>query len=348
MKTFKKIFVLLVIGIVILTLRTLWYAGIFRPLSPVSQQAHTLTTGMVGAEDITIDQSTGLALISSTDRRKVLQGDGVKGAIYQFDFMADAPVFMDLTSNFDQTDFRPHGISLYTDPLDSTKWLFVVNHRISGHSIEIFKYTDTSLIHSETIKSTLMKKPNDVVGVGKRSFYFTNDHDSDGGGFSSFEDFLLIGTGSVVYYDGNEMKILDEGIRYANGINASKDGKRLYVAACTDGSINVYDRIPFKKSGNIPCSTGVDNLEWDDDGNLWVGAHPKLLKFLGHAKDPEKKSPSQVLKINLQNPENPEISEIYINDGHPLSGSSVAAVYKDRLLIGGVFDDGVIQIVQKK
>jgi arylesterase / paraoxonase len=348
MKTFKKIIVLVVIVIVILAFRTLWYAGIFRLLSPVDMQEHTLISGMVGAEDITIDHSTGLALVSSCDRRKVSKGEPVKGAIYLLDFMANAPIFKDLTSNFDQPDFRPHGISLYTDPLDSTKWLFVVNHGISGHSIEIFQYTDTSLIHSETIKSTLMKKPNDIVGVGKRSFYFTNDHDSDGGGFSSFEDFLLIGTGSVVYYDGNEMKILDEGIRYANGINASKDGKKLYVAACTDGSINVYDRNPFKKTGNIPCKTGVDNLEWDTEGNLWVGAHPKLLKFLSHAKDPQKKSPSQVLKINLQNPENPEISEIYVNDGNPLSGSSVAAVYKNTLLVGGVFDDGVLKIERKQ
>jgi arylesterase / paraoxonase len=348
MKTFKKIIVMVVIVIVLLAIRTMWYAGIFKPLTPVDPQKHTLITGMVGAEDITIDQSTGLALVSSTDRRKVLQGDAVKGAIYQLDFMADKPVFKDLTASFDQDDFRPHGISLYTDDSDSSKWLFVVNHRISGHSIEIFQYTDTALVHKETVKSTLLKKPNDVTGVGKRAFFCTNDHDSDGGGFSSFEDFLLIGTGSVVYYDGNDMKMLDDGIRYANGITASKDGKKLYVAACTDGSINVYDREPFKKTGNIQCKTGVDNLEWDADGNLWVGAHPKLLKFLSHAKDSQKRSPSQALKINLQNLEKPEITEMYVNDGNPLSGSSVTAVYKNILLLGGVFDDGVLKIEKKQ
>jgi len=348
MKTVLKVIIFGVMIFILLALRTMWYAGIFRPLSTFSTAESQQISGMPGAEDITIDLRTGLALVSSCDRRKVSKGESVKGAIYLLDFMATSPVFEDLTANFDQSDFRPHGISLYTDPQDSTKWLFVVNHRISGHSIEIFQYTDTSLVHSETIKSTLMKKPNDVVGVGKRSFYFTNDHNSDGGSFSSFEDYLLIGTGSVVFYDGKEMKLMDEGIRYANGINASKDGKKLYVAACTDGSINVYDRDPFKKTGNINCKTGVDNLEWDTESNLWVGAHPKLLKFQRHSKDSQKRSPSQVLKINLQNPEKPEISEIYVNDGNPLSGSSVAAVYKDRLLIGGVFDDGVMQIIQKK
>jgi len=344
MKTFKKIIVLLVIVLVLLAIRTMWYAGVFRALTPADTRKHSLITGIIGAEDITIDQSSGLALVSSTDRRKVLKGDAVKGAIYLVDFMVQKPVFKNLTASFDQEDFRPHGISLFMDDSDSSKWLFVVNHRISGHSIEIFQYTDSGLVHKETVKSTLLKKPNDVVGVGKRAFYCTNDHDSDGGGFSSFEDFLLIGTGSIVYFDGNDMKMLDNGIRYANGITASKDGKKLYVAACTDGSIHIYDREPFKKTGNIKFNTGVDNLEWDSDGNLWVGAHPKLLTFLSHAKDAQKRSPSQALRINLQNHEKPVISEIYVNDGYPLSGSSVAAVYKNTLLLGGVFDDGILKI----
>ena len=347
MTTYTKLILMFLTILIFMILRTLWYAGAFKSLSATSLENSSMITGMSGAEDITIDQTTGMALVSSCDRRKVIKGELVKGAIYLLDFMASPPKYKDLTLSFDQPDFRPHGISLYVDPIDSTKWLFVVNHRISGHSIEIFQFLDSSLLHVETIKSTLIKKPNDVVGVAKRSFYFTNDHDSDGGGFSSIKDFLLIGTGSVGYYDGKTVQLLDEGIRYANGIAASMDGKKLYVAACTDRSINVYDHEPFKKTGNISCNTGVDNLEWDTEGNLWVGAHPKLLKFLSHAKDESKLSPSQVLKINLEDTAHPIVSEIYINNGIPLSGSSVAAIYKDNLLVGGVFDDGVLKIILK-
>ncbi len=347
MQTLIKIISIFITITIALVIRTLWYAGMFSSISPTSNENVALIPGMIGSEDITIDQTTGLALVSSCDRRKAGKGESVKGAIYLFDFMASPPFYKDLTESFDQPDFRPHGISLYTDPLDSSKWLFVVNHRLSGHSIEIFQYKDTSLFHVETIRSNMIKKPNDVAGVGKRSFYFTNDHDSDSGSFTAIKDFLMIGTGSIGYYDGKRIQLLDEGIRYANGIAASIDGKKLYVAACTDRSINVYDREPFKKTGNISCKTGVDNLEWDTGGNLWVGAHPKLLKFLSHAKNASQLSPSQVLKINLQNPEKPEISEIYINDGVPLSGSSVAAPYKDIVLLGGVFDDGVLKIILK-
>jgi arylesterase / paraoxonase len=343
-----KVFVFLIFVIAFFAIRTLWYAGTFKVLSDFSDGKGELINGIVGAEDITIDHATGLALVSSTDRRKSNDQNNLKGAIYQLDFMSVPPTFKELTAGFDQKDFRPHGISLYIEPTDSTKWLFVVNHRLNGHFIEIFQYTDSTLIHSETIQHELILHPNDVVGVGKRSFYFTNDHDSDGGGMSRLEDFLLIGTGSVGYFDGETMTLLDEGIRYANGINIDHNREKLYVAACTDGSINVYNLNPFKKLQKIKCHSGIDNLEWDSDGNLWTGAHPKLLQFLSHSKDSLKRSPSQVLKIDVQDLNVPIVTQVYLNDGNPLSGSSVATVYKDRLLIGGVFDDGVLQVKMNK
>jgi len=327
----------------IMIFRTLWVAGTFKSL-PKPTEVHTeIIKGIVGAEDITIDQTTGIALVSSCDRRKILQDSVGKGGIYSVDFQASPPKVKNLTFDFNQDDFRPHGISLFIDPIDSSKWLFVVNHRQSGHYIEIFQYTDSTLLHAETIKSTLIMSPNDVVGVEKRAFYFTNDHKKPDK-FSTVKDYMLIGTGSVGYFDGKKVQLLDDGIRYANGITVSPDGKKIFVAACTDGSINIYDREPFLKISKIECNTGVDNLEWDAEGNLWVGAHPQLLKFAQHAKNSASLSPSQVLKIHVSDTSNPVVEEIYINHGTPMSGSSVAAKYKDYILVGSVFDDGVMVI----
>ena len=36
------------------------------------------------------------------------------------------------------------------------------------------------------------------------------------------------------------------------------------------------------------------------------------------------------------------VNQVYLNDGNPLSGSSVAAPYKGKIYVGGVFDDGVL------
>ena len=322
--------------------RTIWSSGFLKKIQPHTQGDFELVRGMMGAEDITIDPATGIALVSSFDRRKKLAGDKVKGAIYALDFKTSPPTFSDLTASFDQADFSPHGISLYEDPAGQTKWLFVVNHRDNGNFIEIFQLTDSVLLHTETIESEYFLSPNDVVAVGKREFYFTNDHGSRGG-ISHLKDFLMIGTGQVGYFDGNEVKILDKGILYANGINVTHDGKYLLVASTTGRKIIVYQRQPFKKVAEIDCKTGVDNIELDETGTLWVGAHPKLFAFLGHAKSAEKRSPSQVLKIEFHNPASPaSVTEIYLNDGDPLSGSSAAAVYQNYLLMGTVFEDGVM------
>ena len=78
------------------------------------------------------------------------------------------------------------------------------------------------------------------------------------------------------------------------------------------------------------------------EGNLWAGAHPKMLAFLGHAQSPAKRSPSQVLRIGLGDPNAPIVETRYLNLGDPLSGSSVAVFYKGMILVGGVFDDGIL------
>jgi arylesterase/paraoxonase len=58
-----------------------------------------------------------------------------------------------------------------------------------------------------------------------------------------------------------------------------------------------------------------------------------------YSKDPGALSPSQVLKITLNPGGNPRVEEIYMDEGNALSGSSVAAVYGDTMLVGSVFDE---------
>jgi len=92
----------------------------------------------------------------------------------------------------------------------------------------------------------------------------------------------------------------------------------------------------------IDLGTRPDNIEVDESGNLWIGCRPKLLTFVKYSKDPEELSPSQVLKVTVQKPASYTVDEIYPNTGEPLSGSSVAAVFGDTVLIGSVFDERVL------
>ena len=115
------------------------------------------------------------------------------------------------------------------------------------------------------------------------------------------------------------------------------------MAATVGQKILVYDRDlntgDLALSDTIEAGTGVDNIEIDQKGDLWIGCHPKLLTFIKYSKDPDALSPSQVIKVEQKSPGQYDVEEIYLNNGQPLSGSSVAAVFENTLLIGSVFDE---------
>ena len=67
-----------------------------------------------------------------------------------------------------------------------------------------------------------------------------------------------------------------------------------------------------------------------------------MLKFVAHAKDASKFSPSQVIKLSVNSNGEYEQEEIFLNDGSSYYGSSVAAVYKDKMLIGSVFEKSIL------
>ena len=344
MKFFKAaIITLIALALVVggLIVKTYYDAGEFKKINPHFKAECKSITGVLSSEDITVDPKTGLAFISSADRRTRWSSSShvQRGAIYGFDLKARDPELVNLTGGFSK-EFNPHGIGLWIG--ENEKSLFVVNHRRDGHFVEIFDFKNNKLIHREYIEGALMHSPNDVIPVGPRAFYVTNDHGNRSELGRVVEEYLQLDRSLVLYYDGNDFRIVAEGLAYSNGINLSPDGKTVYVAATVGQEVCVYDRDKgtgdLKLRHTIELGTGPDNIEVDESGNLWIGCHPKLLTFVKYSKDPQELSPSQVLKVTVQEPGSYTVDEIYLNKGEPLSGSSVAAVYKDTMLIGSVFD----------
>lgn len=337
-KFLLPILLLLIIGWRVID--TLRHAGEFKTLKPHFNGSCQKIAGVVGAEDITIHPQTGVAFISSSDRRAIFRGEPTPGAIYAYDLNSAAPALKNLTKNFARA-FHPHGISLFLNENNAAS-LFVVNHRGGDEVVEIFDYQDSTLVPRESIRGEWMNSPNDLVAVGPRQFYVTNDHGNVSAFGKTVEEYLQLARSYVLYYDGVAFKKVAGDLQYANGINVSHDGKTVYVGACVGLKINVYDRDPasgdlaFRRE--IPLGTGVDNIELDAEGNLWVAAHPQLLTFTKHAQDETKHSPSEVLKIKFAADGDDKIEQIYLNNGDEISGSSVGAVYENRLLIGSVFE----------
>ncbi len=347
----KALLVILILILIIAgwVLKLVWDAGQFKSLEPHFAGNCRQIPGVVGPEDITIHPETGIAYISSSDRRAAAKGMPAAGAIYSYNTNLEAAK-AELLTRGPGKDFGPHGISLLVSETGND-YLFVVNHVENRHSIEVFELVDNELEHRKTYLDPLLVSPNDIVAVAADKFYVTNDHGYPGGIKQKLEDYLKLARSGIVYFDGNRFANAASGYRYANGINISPDGKTVYMAATTGKSVVVFDRNPVSgdltETFSIDMNTGVDNIELDLEGNLWIASHPKLLSFVAHVGDPKKKSPSQVLRVSVAGKQDSEFKEVYLNMGEELSGSSVAAVRGNRMFVGAVFDPFILDCTLK-
>ncbi len=344
------VLLVLVLGIGSYVLYIYVKAGELTSIEPHFAGTCKRVPGVVGPEDITFHPRTGTAYISSDDRRATLAGRPVPGAIFGYDLTGGQPPRR-LTPKADPT-FHPHGIGLWVAP-DGRTLLFVVNHPGSSlfgdnpgkgpaHTIEIFEVgADGMLVHRRRIESEMLISPNDIAPVGEDRFYVTNDHGTEPGFGRTLEEYLRLKKASVLYFDGKRFVEAASDIRYANGIAVSADGAQVFVAMVTSFAVAVYNRDAatgaLTPHAEIDVDTGPDNIEIDAHGDLWIGAHPKLLTFVGYAKDADKLSPSQALRIH-RTEGGYDVTEVFLGEGDDISGSSVAAWRQGRLLIGSVFD----------
>ena len=329
-----------------MVLRVLWLGGAFTRLKPHFAGTCRLVDGPVGAEDITINQRTGRAYLSGYDRRAARAGRPVAGAIWAYDMTAADAQPVNLTPDAG-VEFQPHGISLWVAP-DGGETLFIINHPnpasgLPAHAVEIADVRDGRFQHRATLTDPHLVMPNDLVAVDADRFYITNTHAHPPGFLQTLETYLQLRGAQVLSYGPGGFRVALDDMVFPNGINASPDGRTVYVAAMTGQSVLVYDRDPrtdaLTPRDEIPIASGGDNIEVDPDGTLWIGSHPKLLTVPKHAADPSVPAPAQVLRIAAGGR---TVDEVYLSEGDPLSGASVAARYGNRLLIGQMFGRGFL------
>jgi len=308
--------------------------------------------GVAGPEDIAIDCARGIAYVSAYDRRRVAEaGDragGVRGGIYVMDLnVPDDELSLRPITPMTPDAFRPHGISLFIGE-DGRRTLMAVNHPGGGrHTVEIFDLAeDDTLSHRATVEDGLIVSPNDVAAVSHEAFYVTNDHDRPDGRGRTLAAILSSERGSVVYWDGVAARIVADELAMANGVALSRDAASVYVTELFARTLRIYAR--DEETGALTLrdrvflGTGVDNIDVAADGSLWIGAHPKLATFAEHAADPGTASPSQVVVVEPAQGGGGTAWTAYLDDGTEISGASVGATYRDRLVIGAVFDPAVL------
>jgi len=199
------------------------------------------------------------------------------------------------------------------------------------------------LSHLESVSFEEMYSPNDVVAVGPRQFYATNDRRYDQGFMANVEMYFALPLTSIVYFDGEVGQTIQNRLVYANGINQSPDGETIYVSEVLKRRVSVFHRDvrtnDLSSIKEINLNTAPDNIDVDPSGMLWIGGHPQVLKFESHAKDASEISPSHVIKVD---PKTGEYEDVFVSLDGEINASSVGAAYNGKLLVGAVFDQHIM------
>jgi arylesterase/paraoxonase len=343
----KKIILVLFLLLISLVFYTFWSTGFFRTVENRFEGETVFEIPIWGAEDITVSTSDSFAIVSSTKRGVYPPTEEEKGGLYYLELKSGNFVLTHLTADL-KMPFAPHGISMFKR--DSIYTIVAINHTPEGHSLEFFTLVGKLLTHQKTLRSTWLVSPNDIVLLDEDRFYMSNDHGYNKGIGKLAEEYGNLAASNVICFDGTDYSEVANGIAYANGINFDEGRNLLFVSSPRRFLIKVYERTDDGKLTfveDIPCGTGVDNIEFDEQGDLWVGCHPNLLRFAAYAKGKKETAPSEILKIAYRGKGNFTVESIYTNDGSQVSGTSVAARLGALIFAGTVKDDKMVVLRQK-
>jgi arylesterase / paraoxonase len=323
--------------------------GAFRSVVAVSPGAcEIVEIGSGSAEDIQIDRVNQIALMSVLDRRGIVVGRQVKGTVLALPLNSIGSKPEIALAN-QPDDFRPHGLSLFTDE-NGTQTLLVINHSTTlGERIELFekKIGQTLFEHRETISSPLLVEPNDIVAISARRFYIANDSGASNGLERAAEMLLAIGLSPIIYFDGVEFSVPADDLRSSGGINVNKEKTEIYVGETSGKAIRIYGLNPdgtlAALKNTISLQSGVDNIDVDVDGNLWIANHTNTLALVKHFGDATSPAPTQIQRIRLSSDEAPQIDTIYEQNGDVFSAGSVGTLFNNQLLIGSITEPNVLR-----
>ncbi|ORZ28562.1 Arylesterase-domain-containing protein [Lobosporangium transversale] len=258
---------------------------------------------------------------------------------------------MDLVGFPEGADRVFHGLGIHErSATDLT--IFAINHRRTGSVVEVLEYSigDKAVQYKETIQHELIRTPNDIVALGPREFYVSNDHKHLDGPQRVAEELLRRQWSNVIYYSPEKTFVAFTGVASANGMTSNKDNSLIFLSACHGAGMHVLKPQAdhtLSQEEFVKFDFYVDNPSYDPvSGDIFVAGHVqpyRMVSSLGvHGKPII--GPSKVVRMY----KNPEISStapkylietVLADDGHFISTSTVAAIDRKHevMLIGTVF-----------
>lgn len=324
-------------------------AGAFRTIQPHFAGSTKTIRNIVGSEDLEYSPAQRYLFISSDSRPERPGEPTPGGAVFGWALADASSQPTNLTTGWRPGfEFHPHGMAFWDLPGRTRLW--VINHRKDETSVEVFAYEGGKLTFERSLRDPLLATANDLVAFDERRFYVTSDHGSASHAAGKLEDYTRQGRGYVSLFDGKGFSVKADRIQYANGIVLSappSDPKaKVLVASMLGKRIRIFDRDPatndLTPSGEVPLDGGPDNITRDEEGAIWVGAHPKLFALKAMSDDRRKRAPALILKVTGIASGTPMVEEIMQDDGSTIAAASVALRLGDRLILGSVFDDRLL------
>ncbi len=245
------------------------------------------------------------------------------------------------------SNFHPTGLGFLRGQDGSLVVMAVDRPQGGDPAIEIFDAHilggTVSLTQRASVAGGLLSDPIDVAVAGPDQFYVSNASTSTGTLGHLLETVALLPRGNIVYFDGNVFRIVADGLNASRGIALSADGAHLYVATALGRSLVEFERNAYsgslKQSGSLVVGSGLDLINADEAGDLWVAAHPRLMMWRGNIAE---RTPSEVFKVSLSGSAPAEAELVYADPGHAVSAAGTAAVTGGQLFIAGPNDPRVL------
>lgn len=302
-----------------------------------------------GPEDMVLDTAFTYPrlLVSCADRRS----EEHYGEICEVNLNDYAFRTLPRVGTPDGIQFNPHGIDMQWH--DGKPYLYVISHekrdkklKHDRHFLVKYLIEKDRLVYQDCYenKDTTIS-PNDLAVAPSGEIYFSNDASKHG---SRIQPLLRLKRSSIGYYNPStkKWKLFDEkGMAYANGVAIK--GDTLYLSTVRSNRIYQYKidddgNLDVEKRTELCKIKGMDNLMFNGDNKLITTSHPCMFKFVGHAINSHKLSPSVVYEIELQKNDTKKV--LFSDDGSRISTASTALIYKNKLYVAQVFEPFILEI----
>lgn len=326
-------------------------AGEFSHLYPRFDGVCQNVAGYIGVEDMVYDNRGDQIIATSLNRRALAQGNGTRGALLRLkpDLDPSVPLTPIDISGTSPADLAPTGLGIWQYGDYGIATLAVVNRKGSRSVVETYGVNQGELNHLATINHPPLDRISDVAPVSEQAFYVTNESDYKSGSFVAAvaQMFDKDNTGSIWYYDGTNYRKVAGGLSFASSIAVSNDGLKVYATGTFSRNLRIYDRNietgDLTIADDVFLGTGADNIFVDDEGRIFIAAHPKIYTFLIYVTFGSGTPPSQIIVIEPNaDGKGGKVDQVYLSAGSDgFDGATIGAKVKNRLFMGSPFEHSV-------